>query len=115
MTPQIMCYYFKCSDFRTFSIQRELMSQSTSTQLMKHWTIQLNRLMKPIAPGGNTQSHSNISMTPPEDPKMRSVWSYLHDHKWLLQSMFSIPLLIHRQRRASASKAHLSQTGPGPH
>ncbi|KAK7149587.1 hypothetical protein R3I94_009036 [Phoxinus phoxinus] len=31
--------------------ERELMSQSTSTQVLKHWTIQLNRLMKPIAPG----------------------------------------------------------------
>lgn len=33
-------------------IQRELMSQSNSTQMLKPWKIQLNRLMKPIAPGG---------------------------------------------------------------
>ncbi|CAM4565764.1 unnamed protein product [Leuciscus chuanchicus] len=44
--------------------ERELMSQSTSTQMLKHWTIQLNRLMKPIAPGDKVE-HLPVKTTCP--------------------------------------------------
>lgn len=37
-----------------YTTERELENQS-STQMMKHWKIQLNRLMKPIAPGDKAE------------------------------------------------------------
>ncbi|XP_016091680.1 differentially expressed in FDCP 6 homolog [Sinocyclocheilus grahami] len=35
--------------------ERELVNQSTTTQMLKHWKIQLNRLMKPITPGDKVE------------------------------------------------------------
>ncbi|XP_067248142.1 differentially expressed in FDCP 6 homolog isoform X1 [Chanodichthys erythropterus] len=44
--------------------ERELMSQSNSTQMQKPWKIQLNRLMKPIAPGDKVE-HLSVKPTCP--------------------------------------------------
>lgn len=38
-----------------YNTEREFENQSTSNQMMKHWKIQLNRLMKPIAPGDKAE------------------------------------------------------------
>ncbi|KAK2892715.1 hypothetical protein QQF64_035484 [Cirrhinus molitorella] len=44
--------------------EREMVNQSTNTQMLKHWKIQLNRLMKPIAPGDKVE-HLPVKPTCP--------------------------------------------------
>ncbi|XP_016399931.1 differentially expressed in FDCP 6-like isoform X2 [Sinocyclocheilus rhinocerous] len=44
--------------------ERELVNQSTTTQMLKHWKIQLNRLMKPITPGDKVE-HLPVKPTCP--------------------------------------------------
>ncbi|XP_050963504.1 differentially expressed in FDCP 6 homolog isoform X1 [Labeo rohita] len=44
--------------------ERELVNQSTNTQMLKHWKIQLNRLMKPITPGDKVE-HLPVKPTCP--------------------------------------------------
>ncbi|KTF90375.1 hypothetical protein cypCar_00003676 [Cyprinus carpio] len=44
--------------------ERELLNQSSTTQMLKHWKIQLNRLMKPITPGDKVE-HLPIKPTCP--------------------------------------------------
>ncbi|XP_016311063.1 differentially expressed in FDCP 6-like isoform X2 [Sinocyclocheilus anshuiensis] len=46
------------------STERELVNQSTTTQMLKHWKIQLNRLMKPITPGDKVE-HLPVKPTCP--------------------------------------------------
>ncbi|XP_051546416.1 differentially expressed in FDCP 6 homolog [Myxocyprinus asiaticus] len=38
-----------------YNTERELGNHSTTTQMLKHWKIQLNRLMKPITPGDKVE------------------------------------------------------------
>ncbi|XP_059367229.1 differentially expressed in FDCP 6 homolog isoform X1 [Carassius carassius] len=46
------------------NIQQPEENQSTTTQMLKHWTIQLNRLMKPITPGDKVE-HLPVKPTCP--------------------------------------------------
>ncbi|XP_016399929.1 differentially expressed in FDCP 6 homolog isoform X1 [Sinocyclocheilus rhinocerous] len=47
-----------------YNTERELVNQSTTTQMLKHWKIQLNRLMKPITPGDKVE-HLPVKPTCP--------------------------------------------------